>query len=157
MKKTIQKFIDDKKLAIVGASNNKDNFGTFLLKELKKLGYEPVPVNPGCEEIEGIACVPTVKELPPEIENVILAVPADLTGKIAEEAIGTPVKRVWMIRGFGKGAYSEETHELCRNNNIEVVHGFCPMMFFSKGAHKFHFWLRKRFGKMPAEYLVTDN
>ena len=63
MKKTIQKFVDDKKVAIVGASNNKDNFGTFLLKELKKLGYEPVPVNPECKEVEGIACVPTVKDL----------------------------------------------------------------------------------------------
>ena len=81
MKSAIQKFIDDKKLAIVGASNNKDNFGTFLMKELQKLGYEVYPVNPGCEEIEGISCVPTVKELPPEIENAILAVPSELWRK----------------------------------------------------------------------------
>ncbi len=31
MKKTIQAFIDDKMLAIVGASPNKENFGKYLV------------------------------------------------------------------------------------------------------------------------------
>ncbi len=45
---------------------------------------------------------------------------------------------------------------MCKENDIEVVYGFCPMMFMGEGMHKFHFWIRKTFGKLPAEYLVSD-
>jgi len=152
MKQIIQAFLDSPKVAIVGASNNKDNFGRSIMTELVKLDYEVYPVNPRCEEIEGTACVPTVKELPEEVQNLILAVPASLTDEIIEQCIGTPVKRVWMLKGVVKGAYSEKAHQLCRENDIEVIYGFCPMMFYGSGAHKFHFWIRKTFGKLPAEY-----
>ena len=157
MKKTIQAFLDQKRVAIAGASNNKDNFGTSLLTELAKKDYELFPVNPNCEEIEGRTCVPTVKELPPEVENLILAVPAHITEEIVEQCLGTPIKRVWMIKGVGKGAYSEKAYKTCHDNGIEVVYGFCPLMFLGEGVHGFHFWLRKTFGKLPEEYILSVN
>ena len=153
MKNTIQAFLEDRKLAIAGSSNNRDNFGKSIMNELTKLEYEVHPVNPRCEQIDGTACVPTVKELPQEIENLILAVPASLTEEIVDQCLGTPIKRIWMLKGVGKGAYSEKAHATCKENNIEVVYGFCPMMFFGKGGHKFHLWIRKTFGKVPAEYI----
>jgi predicted CoA-binding protein len=157
MKNIIQAFVDQKKIAIAGASNNKDNFGTSLLNELAKKDYELYPVNPGCKEIEGRICVPSVKELPAEVENLILAVPPQLTDKIIDQCLGTPIKRVWMIKGVGKGAYSEKAHKVCQDNGIEVVYGFCPMMFFGDGMHKFHFWLRKTLGKLPEEFRLSVN
>ena len=153
MKQTIQSFIDEPKIAIVGASKNKDNFGKYLLEELTKQEYEVHPVNPKCEEINGISCVPTVKELPDDVEGAILAVPNTLTLDIVRECINSPIRRVWMVKGVGTGAYSEEAHNLCKESGIEVVYGFCPMMFFGKGGHKFHLWIRKTFGKVPAEYM----
>lgn len=152
MKDIISKFQEDKKVAIVGASNKKDNFGRTLMVELSKKDYQVFPVNPKCKEVEGLTCASTVKNLPAEVQNVILAVPPSLTDEIIKQSIGTHVKRVWMIKGVGKGAYTESAHQLCRENGIEVVYGFCPMMFLGEGMHKFHFWLRKKFGKMPAEY-----
>ena len=157
MKNIIQAFLDDKKIAIVGASPNKDNFGRSIMTELAKKEYNVFPVNPKYQEVERIATIPTVKELPKDVVNVILATPSSLSGEIVEQCIGTHVKRVWMIRGVGKGAYTEEAHEKCKENNIDVVYGFCPMMFLGDGIHKFHFWLRNRFGKMPAEYLISKN
>lgn len=157
MKKTIQAFLDQKRVAIAGASNNKDNFGTSLLKEMAKKEYKLYPVNPNCDEIEGKPCVPTVKELPPEVENLILAVPPNLTEDIVEQCLGTPIKRVWMIKGVGKGAYSEKAFKICQDNGIEVVYGFCPLMFLGEGVHGFHFWLRKTFGKLPEEYILSTN
>jgi predicted CoA-binding protein len=155
MKKTIQAFLADKKVAIAGASANKDNFGRSIMTELTKLGYEVHPVNPKCEEIEGTRCVPSVKDLPGNIEGLILAVPSQLSEEIIGQCIGTPIRRVWMIKGVTKGAYSEKAHELCKENGIEVVYGFCPMMFFGKGAHRFHFWLRRNFTKLPEEYVLS--
>ena len=157
MKDIIQEFINDRKVAIVGASAKKDNFGRSLLLELSKKGYEVIPVNPKCEEVEGRACIPRVKDLPEEVESVILAVPPALTDEIIEQCIGTSIKRVWMIRGVGRGAYTEKAHQLCKENNIKVVYGFCPLMFYGDGMHKFHFWMRKTFGKLPAEYQLSPN
>jgi predicted CoA-binding protein len=157
MKHIIQEFLNTKQLAIAGASNNKDNFGTSIMKELAQKGYETFPVNPKCEEIEGKTCVPSVRELPVEVENLILAVPASLSDEIIEQCLGTPIKRVWMIKGVGKGAYSEKAHQMCQEHGIDVVYGFCPMMFFGEGLHKFHFWLRKTFGTLPGEYKLSAN
>ena len=157
MKKTIQAFNDDKKVAVVGASPNKENFGRYLMAELAKKEYSTIPVNPKYEEVEGIKTVPSVKDLPDDVNNVILAVPSSLTDEIVDQCIGTHIKRVWMIRGMGRGAYTETAHMKCSENGIEVVYGFCPMMFMGEGMHKFHFWLRSRFGKLPAEYLVSEN
>ncbi len=154
MKKIIQEFLNDKKVAIVGASTNKENYGRFLMVELIKKDYQVFPVNPKCKEVQEVACVPTVKELPNEVHNVILAVPPSLTDEIIDQCIGTPIQRVWMIRGVGKGAYNESAYEKCKENNIDVVYGFCPMMFLGEGMHKFHFWLRKKIGKLPAEYQL---
>lgn len=152
MKETIQAFLDDRQVAIAGASNKKDNFGRSILIELTKKGYTVHPVNPNCEEVEGRPCVPSVKELPPEVSGLILAVPPALSEEIASQCIGTPVRRVWMVRGVGHGSYSEKAHEICRANSIDVVHGFCPLMFFGSGPHRFHFWIRKNFGKVPPEF-----
>ena len=155
MKKIIQEFLDAKEIAIAGASTNKDNFGLSLMKELTKSGYHVHPVNPGYDEIEGISCVNSVMDLPEEVESVILAVPPALTEEIVQQCVGTQVKRVWMIRGVGRGAYSEKAHQICTDNDIEVVYGFCPMMFFGKGLHQFHLWMRKNFSKLPVEYILN--
>ena len=157
MKDIIQEFINDKKVAIVGASTKKDNFGRTLLLELRKKDYEVFPVNPKCGEVEGRPCVSTVKDLPKDVQSVILAVPSSLTDEIIDQCIGTPIERVWMIRGVGKGAYTESAHELCKENNIKVVYGFCPMMFYGTGMHKFHFRLRKIFAKLPPEFQLASN
>lgn len=157
MKNTIQEFLDHKKVAIAGASPKKENFGLFLMKELEKRGNQVFPVNPIYNQIGGAASCPSVKELPADVENLIMAVPPKLGEKIAKQLIGTGIKRVWMLKGVGSGAYSEKAHHLLRENQIDVIYGFCPMMFYGEGMHKFHFWLRKNFTKLPGEYLVSPN
>ena len=152
MKKIIQAFLDAEKIAIAGASPNKDNFGKSLMTEIAKQGKIIYPVNPLYKEIDGHACIPTVKDLPGDVDSLILAVPPELTEVIAKHCIGSGIKRVWMVRGMGKGAYSGNAHTTCSENQIDVVYGFCPLMFYGKGMHKFHLWLRKSFGNLPGEY-----
>jgi predicted CoA-binding protein len=157
MKKTIQDFMGHKKVAIAGASPKKDNFGLYLMRELEKQGNQVFPVNPGYEQIDGKTCLPKVSDLPADVENLILAVPPKLSEEIAEQVSASGIKRAWMVKGVGKGAYSEKAHQTFTEKQIDVVHGFCPMMFYGQGMHKFHLWLRKNFGKLPGEYLLSPN
>lgn len=153
MNKTIDAFLERKEIAVAGASPKKGNWGQALVKELRKKGYDVFPVNPKYEQIEGIKCYPSVTELPGNVENLILAVNPERAMEIIEQSSGTGIKRIWLNQGIGDGAYSAVGLELLKKKKMEFVYGFCPMMFFGKGMHKFHFWMRKNLGKTPVEYV----
>ncbi len=154
MKKTIDAFLKKKEIAVAGASVKKGNWGLTLMKELKKRGYTVYAVNPKYAEIENFSCYDSVKDLPKSVENVILAVNPDRAVEIIGQASESHIKRVWLNQGIGDGAFSEEGLALLKEKNMEYVYGFCPMMFFGKGFHKFHFWMRKNLGKTPVEFSM---
>jgi predicted CoA-binding protein len=155
MKETIDAFVASRKIALVGASPNKDNFGLGLMKELIKEGREVFPVNPNYEEINGTPCYYSVAALPIEVENVVILVNPDLAIEITKQCIESSIKRVWLFQGFGKGSFSNEALEILKENKIDYVYGFCPMMFMGKGFHKFHYWLKSTFSKQPPEFSMN--
>jgi len=154
MNTTIEKFVSDKNIALIGVSSDKKKFGNMLLLELTKKGYTVFPVHPSLGEIEGIKCIPDIRILPGHVTNLILVVKPEITEQIIYQLKDSPVKRVWMHKGAGAGSGSAAAIEACKINGIEAVHGFCPMMFFSpSGFHGFHLWLRKKFGKVPEGFV----
>jgi hypothetical protein len=154
MKHIIDTFVENKTLAIIGVSPNPRKWGNMLFKALKKKGYTVYPVHATAKEIEGVKCIATVKDLPGEVKNVILTVPADVTERVVRECKEAGIERVWMHKGAGgKGAQSKEAIAFCHENGIEVVHDFCPLMFFPPvGIHKVHLWFKKAFGKFPEDF-----
>ena len=154
MNTTIERFVGDKNIALIGVSLNKQKFGNALLHELTKKGYTVFPVHPTLTEIEGIKCFSDIKKLPGYVTNLILVVNPAVTEQLVSQLSDSLIQRVWMHRGVGKGSASLAAIEACKAIGIEVVYGFCPMMFFSpSGIHRLHFWLRTKFGKVPAEFI----
>jgi len=154
MNSIIEKFVGDKNVALIGVSVDKQKFGNAILQELTKKGYTVFPVHPTLSEVDGIKCFPDVKLLPDNVTNLILVVNPKVTVQIIPQLNDSPIRRVWMHKGIGAGSGSLAAIEACKEHRIEVVYGFCPMMFFSgSGIHGFHFWLRKKFGKVPAEFV----
>jgi len=155
MKAIIEKFVGDKNIALIGVSAIKQKFGNSLLHELTKKGFNVFPVHPTLAEVEGIKYFRDVKNLPDYVTNLIIVVNPLAAEQIIPHLKDTSIRRVWLHRGAGKGVGSLAAIEACKENGIEVVHGFCPMMFFlPSGIHSFHFWLRKNFGKVPAEFSL---
>jgi len=154
MKKTIDAFLSEKEIAIAGVSPKKGNWGQYLMLELKKQGYTVYAINPTYDEVEGVPCLNSVKELPSSVQNIVLAVNPERAVSIIAESKNTGIKRVWLNQGVGEGAFSKEAVDLLKDLKMEYVYGFCPMMFFGKGMHKFHYWMRKNLGKTPAEFSV---
>jgi len=153
MNTIIEKFVRDKNIALIGVSSDKQKFGNAIVAELTKKGYTIFPVHPTLAEVDGMKCYPDVESLPDYVTNLILVVKPQITEQIIPQLKNSSIQRVWMHRGAGKGSASVAAIEACKNNGIEVVYGFCPMMFLApSGIHNFHFWLRKNFGKVPAEF-----
>ena len=154
MNTIIEKFTSDRNIALIGVSSDQKKFGNAILRELVKKGYTLFPVHPSLKEVEGIHCIPDVHSLPENVTNLILIVNPAASEQIVSRLGDSPIRRVWMHRGSGKGSASSAAIDSCRTAGIEVVYGFCPMMFFSpSGIHQMHFWLRKKFGNVPAEFF----
>jgi predicted CoA-binding protein len=151
MRKTIDTFLEQKHIAIAGVSRSSSKWGNALMKELDKLQLHTYPVNPHAEELEGKKCYHQLKDLPPEVKSLIIATKAEASLDIVKEAKEAGLERVWMQRGVGKGSASPEAIEFCKQNGLDYVYGICPMMEFGSGMHKFHYWMRRNFGKLPLE------
>ncbi|HUS87003.1 MAG TPA: CoA-binding protein [Bacteroidales bacterium] len=154
MKDIINSFINDNELALAGVSAKREKWGNALFRALTKKGYTVYPINPKLDEVEGVKCYRSVSELPDSIENLILATPPEATEQIVKDCKDTAIKRIWMHRGGGgTGAQTDNAIEFVKDNNMQVVYGLCPMMFYPPvGIHKLHYWMKKLSKKMPSTY-----
>lgn len=110
-----------KRIAVVGASPNRQKWGWKIYSRLKSLGFEVFAVNPNYPEINGEKCYPSLSALPSRPELVITVVPPSVTERVVEECRDLGIKRVWMQ----PGSESEAAVRFCRENGIEVTHGAC--------------------------------
>ena len=150
-RKTIDDFLQGKRIAVVGVSRKSDDFSRLLYRDLKRFGYDVVPVNTETEEIEGTPCCGRVQDLPAPVDGVLLMTKPEVTDKVVRDCAEAGVKRIWMYRGAGRGAVSEAAVDYCVANGMEVVPGGCPYMFLSESSwiHHLHGFLLKITGRYP--------
>jgi len=143
----ISDFLSQRKLAIVGMSRTKNNFGNAVFKELKTKGYELFPVHPQADAIKGERCWPDFASLPERVGGVVVVVPPAETEKVVEQALAAGITRVWMQQG----AESPAAVRYCEENRMSVVQRECILMHaeplgWFHGAHR---WLWGLLGKLP--------
>jgi hypothetical protein len=91
--------MEEKKIIIVGASNNRSRFSNRAVRAFRDRGWTVYPVHPRETEVEGIPCFPTVADVPGTAEWLSLYVlpPA---GMLAIEAASTKgVRNVYVNPG----------------------------------------------------------
>jgi predicted CoA-binding protein len=141
-KATIDLFLSDRRLAVVGVSRDGKDFSRAVLRAFLERGYDAVPVHPAGGEVEGRACARRVGDVRPPVEAALLLTPPAATDEVVRDCAEAGVKRVWMHRGAGRGAVSDDALAFCREHGMEVVDGACPFMFlpgtgFGHGLHRF--------------------
>ncbi len=111
-------------IAIVGLSDKPQRASNFVGGYLLSEGYQIIPVNPMKEEILGLKCYPTLKEVPNRIDLVdVFRKPQDAIG-IVEEAIAAGAQAIWMQLGI----VNREAAELAEQNGLDVVMDRCLKM-----------------------------
>jgi len=146
-KSAVENFIHQKTFAVVGVSRDKRKFGNAIYTELKKRKYKLYPVNSGASEIDGDKCFMNIKELPEKPDAVILCIKPGKAEPVLKEAVEMGVKNIWMQQG----SESDEAINYCKENNVNLIHNECVLMFMEPvgSVHKFHRFLWKLFGKLP--------
>lgn len=117
------------------------------MRELSSKGYTMLPVHPAAADIAGVTCCKTVRDLPPSVGGVIIAVPPEQTERVLEDVQKAGIRRVWLAQG----AESPAAIEYCEHQGIAEVHGECILMFAPEPVfiHKAHRFVRGVFGKLP--------
>jgi predicted CoA-binding protein len=124
MQEIIKEFMEQKRFAVVGATDNPQKYGNQIIKNLKSRGYEVYPVNPRLKLVEGLTCFPTLAELPVRPDVVDFVVPPRATEEILKQCKELGLERIWLQ----PGSESEIAIAYCHENNLKVVHSVCVMM-----------------------------
>ena len=153
---TIEDFLAQKRIAVVGISRERSNISTQLFEELCRLGYDVVPVNPNIAEIFGQRCFARVQDIQPAVDAALLLTSPTITDTVVRDCAEAGIRRIWMYRAGGQGSVSATAIEFCRAQGIELVPGQCPFMFLpgARGVHRFHGFIRKITGKYPRHLTV---
>lgn len=152
----VHDFFAQKRIAVAGVSrdNSHHPVGNLIYRRLKKLGHDVFPVNPHMQTFEGEPCYPDLQSIPGGVDGVVIITRPETTGRIVRQCDTAGVHRVWMHQSMGTSAssVSPEAVEYCRQHDISVIAGACPMMF-GAGADLGHTcmrWLLKLTGGLPA-------
>lgn len=125
----IDDFLACDRVAVVGVSRKDQAFANAVYRHLREGGRTMVPVHPEADTIAGDDCAPSIADLPDDIEGVLVMVNADAAVDVVQQCIDRGVPRIWLHRGSGPGAVSDESVRRCREAGVEVVDGACPLMF----------------------------
>lgn len=138
-------FLAQRRLAVVGVSRDPKDFSRGLFRELRKRGYDLVPVNPTGGEIEGLLCAARVQDIRPPVDGALLMTRPEVSEQVVRDCVAANIPRVWLHRGMGPGAVSAAAVALCRQHGIVVVEGECPYMFLPATGflHRAHGLVRR--------------
>ena len=121
----IERFLQSRAYGVVGASPRRHKYGNKVLRCYQQNGRRAIPVNPREPEVEGVACVASVLDLPDDVKSISVITPPAVTERVVQEAIRKGIENVWMQ----PGAESEASVEACRNAGINVIaDGSCVLV-----------------------------
>ena len=144
---SIDDFLAQEALSVVGVSRDPDKFGSMAHRELESKGYRLFAVNPNADRINGTRCYPNLRALPEPVGGVLIVVPPHQTEQVVQDAVAVGIRRVWMQRG----AESEAAIRFCEDHDVSTIHGECILMFAEPAAfgHKLHRWVWGLLGRLP--------
>jgi len=128
----IAAFLSAPAFGVAGASKNRDKYGNKILRCYQMNHRKAVPINPVEAEIEGVACVKSVSDLPPEVASLSIITPPQITDKVVEQAIQKGIKHIWMQ----PGAQSTAAIDAAEAAGIEVIaDGSCLLVVLGYREH----------------------
>lgn len=145
----VRGFVEEKRLALAGASRSGKKFGNVILRELVGRGYDVVPVHPDAGELEGLRCVRDLAAVGGKVDGLVVVTHPGEAARLVAAAGAAGIRKVWLQQGAG----SAEAEAEARKAGVALVQGHCLLMFLpgTKGIHRFHRGLWGLLGKLPAE------
>ena len=151
----VHDFLAQKRIAVVGVSRDHSQHpaGNLIYRRLKTTGHDVVAVHPHMQSFDGDSCYPDLKSLPHGVDGVVIVTRPDVTERLVHECSAAGIRRVWMHQSIQKGSsVSPAAVEFCRQHDITVIAGACPMMYGDDVdfGHTCLRWILKLTGGLPS-------
>ena len=104
------------RVAILGASQNKERYSYLAFKMLQEYGHVPVPVTPKFAELEGVKTYKLLSEIPEVVDTLTMYVGPDISAKLKNEILKLHPRRVI----FNPGSENPELQKSLLQAGIEV-------------------------------------
>jgi uncharacterized protein len=113
-----------RRIAIVGASPRPGRPSYGVLRDLRRAGYEVVPVNPQVDSVDGLRCYPTVLEAvtdtgPVDIVDVFRR--PESCAEPARDAVAAGARCLWLQLGIA----NREAARIAHDAGLSVVMDRC--------------------------------
>jgi len=115
-------------VAVLGASPKPERYSNQAIRLLARYDYRPIPVNPACQEIEGLTCYPKLAAITEPVHTVTLYLRANRSTPLIKEIIAANPQRIIM----NPGAENELLADAASSAGIEVVEG-CTLVMLKTG------------------------
>ena len=116
----------NKKVVILGASNQPHRYSNMALNALIRHGYEVIPVHPVIPVIDGIKVTKKIADIHEPVHTVTLYIGSSRVEEIADEIIGLKPARIIS----NPGTETDILKEKALDAGIEYVEG-CTLVMLS--------------------------
>ena len=100
------------RVAVIGASRNRDKFGNKALRAFAKRGYTVIPIHPREREVEGLQAYRSVLDVPGAIDLATLYVPPSVGVRVMDEIAEKGIADVWLNPGADAPEVVKRAREL---------------------------------------------
>jgi hypothetical protein len=138
---SVADFLAGKRIAIAGVSRDSRQLANAILRKLRDLGYDAIPVNPHATELEGVPCYPDLASIPGHVDGLLIATHPGVSVDLVRQCGTQGIHRVWLHRGLGGGSVSDEAVREARALGLKCLVGGCPFMYIEP-ADAFHRFMR---------------
>lgn len=109
---SVQDSVGMKRVAIIGASTNREKYGNRAVRAYQAEGYEVYPVHPSAESIEGLKAYPSVRELPVRPDRVSVYLRPEVVLGLLPEIVERGCDELWLNPGAESEAVVAEAERL---------------------------------------------
>jgi acetate---CoA ligase (ADP-forming) len=130
---SLEPILRPKAVAIIGAARNPGTLGNLLIRCILQSGFSGTvyPVNPNAESVLSVKSYPSVLDIPGAVDMAIIAVPAHLVSKVADECGRKGVRALIVIsdgfreRGAEGLAREEELRSIALSYGMRLIGPNC--------------------------------
>lgn len=120
----LQKLLELKNWAVVGATQDTSKWGYKVFNKLKSRGYNVYPVNVKQDEIDGVKCYHSLKEINADIDVVSLIVNSRVGMGVLEESKEKGIKNIWCQ----PGAESQDLIAKAESYGMNIIYNECVLV-----------------------------
>jgi predicted CoA-binding protein len=110
-----------KTIAVVGASQKPWRDSNSIAQFLMNRGYAVFPVNPKYDEVLGVTCYASLRDVPEQIDIVDVFRQSDAVPALVDEAIAVGAKTLWLQLGV----VHEEAAHRAEQAGLNMVMDHC--------------------------------